>query len=316
MSAIRRLFTCLLLLGIALTPLSAAAAPKWMEADKHFKQGVQLFKENDYAAALVEFKRAYEIEPKYQVLYNIGESYYQLQDYANALLTFEKYLADGGPKISALRRKSVTKEIKTLSTRVATLTITTNDPGAVVSVDEVVVGSTPMDPLTVSAGRRKITATISGRVPATQVVDIAGGEKKTLELEIAPLPPRVEPAPPPPPPSIVPQAIAWSATGAIATGAVITGVLALGASSDLEEELVRYPGDPEALASATDSAFAFGLTTDILIGTSIAAAGLAVYLTVDWAIAADTAPGSEAAPAEPAARLLVRPGGVGFEGTF
>ncbi len=321
MSAAWRPVAWLLLLVVALAPISAAAAPKWVEADQHFKHGVQLFKENNYAAALVEFKRAYEIDPKYQVLYNIGESYYQLQDYANALRTFQRYLTDGGNKISGPRRKSVEGEIKTLSTRVATLTITTNDPGAVITVDDVAVGSTPLAPLTVSAGRRKVTATISGRVPVTQVIDIAGGDKKTLKLEIAPLATRVEPPkpPPPPPPSIVPQVVAWSATGAIATGAVITGVLALGASSNLEEELVRYPGDPEALASAKDSAFALGLATDILIGTSIAAAGVAVYFTVDWAIESDAAsapPPSPAAPPKPTAALVVRPGGVALEGTF
>ena len=63
--------------------------------------------------------------------------------------------------------------------------------------------------------------------------------------------------------------------------AVITGVVALGASSDLEDELVRFPGDADALSSAKSDAFGFGLATDILMGTAVAAAAVSTYFTVD-----------------------------------
>ncbi len=319
MSALTRTAAAAVLFVATLTASStASAAPDWAEADEHFKHGVALFNELSYGAALVEFKRAYEIDPKYQVLYNIGETHYMLLDYANALKALQRYLADGGTKISPARRKAVEEEIKILSGRVATLTITTNEPGASISVDDVPVGTAPLEAQLVSAGRRKVTVSLQGRVPVTEMVDIAGGDKKTIRLEIAPLTKTIEVIKPgdpaaPPPPSVVPTVVGWSATGALVTGAVITGVLALGASSDLEAELVRFPGDAEALASAKSAAFGFGLATDILIGTSIAAAGLAVYFTVDWSLASDEA--ARGAPAA-SARLRVTPGGVALEGAF
>ncbi|HTJ85209.1 MAG TPA: PEGA domain-containing protein [Polyangiaceae bacterium] len=294
----------------------AAAAPPWVEADDHFRHGVALYNEHDFATALVEFQRAYEIDPKYQVLYNIGETYYLLLDYANALKSLQKYLDDGGTKITPKRRKEVEAEIATLRGRVAKLTIETTEAGASVTVDDVAVGKTPLAGLTVSAGRRRVTATVPGRVPVTQIVDLAGGDERTIELEIpaAPdSPDRPKPsAPPPPPPSIIPTVVTWSATGAVVTGAIVTGILALGASSDVETELARFPGDPEALASAHSSAFGFGLATDILIGTSVAAAALSVYFTVDWALESDAA---SRAPA-PSARITVLPGAIAVGATF
>lgn len=306
----------MLLMATLTTALPALAVPPGVEADERFRRGVQLVKENNYAAALVEFQRAYQIDPKYQVLYNIGESYYQLQDYANALRTFQRYLAEGGSRIAAKRRKEVEAEMVTLSARVAMLTILTSEPGAAVTVDDVAVGTTPLATLMVNAGRRKVTATLPGRFPVTGTVDLAGRDRQTIRLEIGPPPGRGEqPKPRPPPPSIIPQTVAWSATGAFVTGAVITGILALRASSDLADELVRFPGDAEALASAKDSAFRLGLATDILIGTSLAAAGISIYFTVDWVLESDAA-GSAPPPARRPARLTVLPGGVAVEGSF
>ncbi len=39
-------------------------------------------------------------------------------------------------------------------------------------------------PLTVNAGKRKITVTKNGYIPVTRVVNVAGGEDKKLELEL------------------------------------------------------------------------------------------------------------------------------------
>lgn len=305
----------MLLATMLAAPSSALAEPKWAEADKHFRHGVALFKETSYAAALVEFKRAYEIDPKFQVLYNIAKSHLELQDYASALQAFRQYLDEGGQKIAPPRRKAVEKDIEMLVGRVATITITTNEPGASVTVDDVVVGTTPLKDLTVSAGRRRVTATLTGRVPVTRVVDLAGGDRETLELEIAPLPRPIErdKTPPPPPPSLVPPVVAWSATGVLATCAVITGVLALGASSDLEAELERFPADPNAIDSANGKAFGLGVATDVLIGASVVAAGISTYLTIDWALESDAA---AATPPAKTGRVTVVPGGVVVGGTF
>src|SRR5262245_20824847 len=84
------------------------------EAAVRYKKGVDLFNESDFQAALIEFRRAYGLAPNYAVLYNIGQVYFQLQDYAHALTTLEQYLAEGGKNIAAARRSEVEKDIAKL----------------------------------------------------------------------------------------------------------------------------------------------------------------------------------------------------------
>src|SRR5689334_10544983 len=128
--------------AVSAFPVSRASAQQaptspQSDADAHYKRAVGLFGEGDYSVALIEFKRAYEIAPAFQVLYNIGETYYQLQDYAGALRTLEKYLADGGDKVPADRRAEVQKEIEKLRLRVARVEIAITTPGVEISVDDV-----------------------------------------------------------------------------------------------------------------------------------------------------------------------------------
>lgn len=316
MSASRpRSLLALAALLAALASATTALADGAGEADKHFKHGVTLYKENDYAAALAEFQRAYEIQPSWQVLYNIGESQFQLQDYANALKTLQRYLNEGGAKIGAKRKKDVDKDLEKLKQRVATLTVVTNEPGAAVTIDDVASGTTPMaEPVLVSAGKRKVTATLSGRPPATEVVQLAGGDDKTVTLTIAALPPPtkiIEVTKPSP--SLMVPLIAWVGTGLLTTAAVTTGVLALGASGDLKDKLAAFPGNQAAINSAHGKAVGLGVATDVLTITALAGAGVATWLTIRAVrpAASDAPP-----PTAPTARLVPMPGGVALVGTF
>ncbi len=125
------------------------------------------------------------LDPRYQALYNIGETYYQLQDYAHALETLTSYLAKGGAQVSDGRREEVQKEIEKLGTRVATIEVTTRASRASRSPSTTSPqGHAAYGPLTVSAGRRKLTATRAGKPPITQVIEVAGGDAKKITLEI------------------------------------------------------------------------------------------------------------------------------------
>ena len=259
----------------AAAPPAGAPARAPGEADAHFRRGIELYKEADYPAALIEFRRAYEIDPRYQALYNIGEDYFQLQDYANALKTLEKYLKDGGAQISAARREEVQKEVDKLRTRVATLDVTTSVPDVEIAVDDVSMGKTPLAaPLVVSAGRRRLTATRPGKPPVTQIVELAGGDAKKLVINL----PDDGGGPEVAPPAKVPAA-PWVITGVLTAGAVVTGALALGASGTLKTDLTTGGIDQGTLNSDHSKTFALALTTDILIGAAIVAGGISIYFT-------------------------------------
>lgn len=284
------------------------------EAGVRFRKGLELFKEGDYRAALIEFRRAYELAPNFAVLYNIGQVYFQLQDYAGALNALDRYLTEGGSQVPAARRDEVKKDLEKLRSRVANLEITTNVPDAEIAIDDVPIGKTPLPkPVLVSAGRHKVSASKDGRIPATKVVDIAGTDTLRVSLELAetsgptvvtppvgetpttpppdvPTDPPTSPAvvsttttpplPPPDPGSSAPIVAGWAVTGGLTVGAVIVGVLALGASSDLETTRGTAGSTREQLDDAQSKTVTLALVTDILAGAAIVAGGVSIFLTV------------------------------------
>ena len=88
-----------------------AAAPSKAnveEAKRRFLRGRELYEENNFQGALVEFRRAYELAPTYRLLFDIGQVYYQLQDYPNALKSFTRFLQEGKAEVSpaSMRERS------------------------------------------------------------------------------------------------------------------------------------------------------------------------------------------------------------------
>jgi hypothetical protein len=307
------------------------------EASSRFRNGLELFKEGDYRAALVEFRRAYELVPNYSVLYNIGQVHMQLQDYAGALTALQGYLSEGGTGVPADRRADVEKDIDKLRSRVARIEIVTNPADADVTFDDVALGKTPLaKPVLTNPGRHRISASKAGRTTASKQVEVASSDsvKITLELpepvaepvkpiEEPKLPPAQPPAPtqpapvtPPPPERTVPWA-GWVVTGGLTAGAVVTGVLALGAASDLKAKREPTSGATrDDLDAAGKKTSAFALATDLLGGAAVVAGAVTLYFTVR------TPPAPEGAAAKPATggihelKVSVSPGGLGLVGSF
>jgi hypothetical protein len=294
--------------------LSASLPAAADEASTHFQRGVELYSEADYRSALNEFRRAYELDPRYQVLYNIAEANFQLQDYANALRTFQKYLNEGGAKITPARRAEVEKELDKLKKRVARLDVVTSEPGATIAIDDVAVGTTPFEEaLLVSAGRRKVTATKPGSQPVIQVVELAGGDTRTVKISLSAVATRVEVVMPADTQSSGPRVpiVPWVVTGGFAIGATITGILALGASSDLKTKINTFPGNADEISSARSKTAALAAVTDVLLASTVVAGGLSAYQTY----ARFKAPPPQAGAA-PAAQLVVGPGSAAITGSF
>jgi hypothetical protein len=260
------------------------AAGKSEEASQRFKSGVAFYKDKDFPAALVEFKRAYELLPNYNVLFNLGQTARELKDYAAALTAFEQYLRDGGAKISAARRKEVAAAIDELRQKVGKIKVVTSVNGAEIVVDDVLVGVSPLaDPVMVNAGRRKLSARSSGYTPAQRMVDVAGTEETTVSLDLTKIdasPPKVER---PVHLKKGPPLAAWvmlSATGACALAAGVTGGLAVSARSGLKDALATFPGDAKAITAAQGRTRNFAITTDVLSAVTVGGAVTTAILFV------------------------------------
>jgi PEGA domain len=217
-------------------PGSPASADTVTQARSHFAHGVKLYEEEDYRAALIEFSRAYELAPNWAVLYNVGQSHYQLRDYPNALRTLEKYVREGGDQIAKDRRAEVDREMDELRGRVAHVALTSNAPGAELSVDDVSVGKTPLgEAVLIGAGRHKLAASKPGYMATTKVVDIAGGDNLTLALDLAEEPHQAasQPAASPESPNYVATVLVMGVGVAGVAVGTIFGAAAIGNKSSL-----------------------------------------------------------------------------------
>lgn len=304
--------------GSGAQPGSAAAQE---EAMQRFQRAVELYEEQDYAASLIEFKKAYELAPSYKLLYKIGQVSYKLRDYAGALKAFEQYLLEGGDEITPERRSEVQEEINLLKAQTGRLEITSNVFGAQVSVDDVPVGTTPLDaPVLVSVGKRKITVMAEGRQTVTQVVTVAGQDTRKMSFELPELTGETKTVYQKETPS---KMTTWSwvgigAAGALGIGATITGIMATSASDDLSE--MSYVGSQptKEVEDQQSKVENLALTTDILAGAAIVTLGT----TLVWTFARPDPPPEfdSEPPPEEAKRPRVQPmiglGTVGLTGEF
>jgi len=297
-------------------PKDAAAKPGSDEASTRFRSGVAFYNDKDFQAALVEFKRAYELAPNYKVLFNLGQTSRELDDYATALSAFEQYLREGGNEILPARRKDVRSFIDELKKKVGTITVETNVEGAEILVDDLPRGVTPLAaPVLVNVGRRKFSATLKGYNPTQRVVEVAGMEQSTVGLELTKIDKPVElpkPDPSKPPPEAETPVAAWVVFSATAASAIVTGVmggLALSARSDLDAALAAFPGDAAAIDDAQSRTNTFALSFDIVGAVTIAGAVTTVILFV-------LAPGSSADEPKAKATVQLSPSGFGVRGAF
>jgi len=298
------------------------------EGRQRFTRGLELYKEGNFHAALAEFRAAYAAAPSFRLQYNLGQTLYQLQDYAGAVRAFDQYLTEGGDKIEPERKKEVEGELAKLRQRVAKLTFVVNVPTAEVSIDDEPRG-TAQKPILVSAGRRRISITASNYQTETRVVDLAGAQQTELKFELKPIGgvagPGPGPAGPESPAKMQPKSrtlfyVGLGVTGALAGGTAVFAILTSGQHSDFEAAVAKPGATKTEIDSARDSTKSMALVADIFAGGTILAAGLTVmaFVLTSGEEPATTAKASplRVPPPKLTARPVIGPGMLGLSGTF
>ena len=179
-------------------PTTTTALPTGQEAAKrHFQQGVVLFEDNNFEAALVEFEAARGQSREPVILYNIGLCQRSLFRYTDAIATFSSYLdqTSGDRRVSPEQRREVTQAITEMTALLADVTITIQPAGAarsdslVVSIDGRRVAA-PDRPLKLAPGRHVIEIAASGFASARREISVVAGTPQIVPvvLEIAQIP--------------------------------------------------------------------------------------------------------------------------------
>lgn len=292
------------------------SAANMEEARKHYERGLQLTNEENYEAALVEMERAYQLAPSYRIQYNLGRIHRQLNNYSAALRAYETYLQEGGANIPSERRAEVEKDLTVLKTRIASIEVVTNVPGADVSIDDVPIGKTPLTrTVVVNPGRRRVSASKPGYAPAAQVVTVAGTDALVVRLDLVDLRRPAER-----PVDYGPRnraLVGWGITGALTITSVVMGVVALNANDKLSTARQQFGAKPDDLESQSSKVSTFSALCDGFTVASIVGAGVSTYLTIK-AVQANpsTEKSDKVAASRPEVGLSVGPGYVGLRGSL
>lgn len=260
-------------------PVKLASPEARQEASSRFARGVQFYNDGDFKLALIEFQRAYEIVPSYKFLYNIGQVNLQLSAYAKSLQALERYLQEGADRVPAERRAEVEKDIASLKTRTARVTLTSNVEGAEFLLDDNLV---PQDqlavPVLVDAGDHRISARKNGYVSNSKAVTLAGGDVLSVNVDLTEVPTMGT--------TIVTEQgtsytwAGWVGTGVLASAAVVTGLLASSSAAELKDLRASPRATREDLDSQERNVKQYALATDVLAGSAIIAGGVTLYLTL------------------------------------
>lgn len=269
---------------LALAQTAAPTAAARSEAQQAHRRGLALFDRKQHAEALTEFERAYAAAPTFRILYNIGLCHAALGDTLAAVDAFSAYLREAGDKLPADRRSQVESEIARLTQQLAKLSLTVDEAGADVSLDAQELGRGPFTrELRLNAGTHSVSVRSSDGTLKTQSVSLPAGSEQQLHFQS----PRTVATPSAPLSAPSPRAerrevpwLAWGITGALGAATAVTGALALSAHAD-EKDVQRRQGiQADELESARNKVENLALATDILLASTVLAAGASLYLTL------------------------------------
>jgi tetratricopeptide (TPR) repeat protein len=80
----------------------------------HFKLGMDLTAQGEHEKAAIEYNKAYELDPAYQILPHIAETEIELGNISLAIDTYRKYLSEGGDEIPEDKREQAEERIDKL----------------------------------------------------------------------------------------------------------------------------------------------------------------------------------------------------------
>jgi hypothetical protein len=269
-------------------PASSSTPEQREEARTRYARGIELYNEEEYKLALIEFERAYATAPSYRMLYNIGQVRAQLGQYTKAVSALERYVAEGATRISPQRMAEVKRDLATIRARTAKVLVHVTQPGAEITLDGERLSASPMTAHElINAGEHRLVVAKKGYKTDSRAIVLAGGDEVKVDVSLV-----VEEAPEKtlrvvdgaetvgPPPNRTPMWIAWGATGVLAAGAGAFALLTMNSASDLDRLRATRGSTQSERDDAAGQVHTYGLVADGLAIGAVVGAGIATYLTL------------------------------------
>lgn len=155
-------------------------------AKADYDMGVSLYRGGQYAPASAKFMQAYAASDDARLLWNAAAAEKQERHYAKAREYVRQYVALG-VGLSDKDKQDANELIATLDRLVSDVTITVNEPGAVVAVDGNTLGESPLaKSVALDSGDRQLKVDKAGFLPFQSTFKVTGGAPQTVDVKLAP----------------------------------------------------------------------------------------------------------------------------------
>jgi hypothetical protein len=185
MTARALLWLCLLSASVRAEPTDGGS-DEIAEGKRHFVQGVALYNDGNYNAALAEFEAASRAHHEPVVRYNVGLCQKGLFRYAESITSLRAYL-DEAKALPPQRKSEVEQMIAEMTALLVDLPLAVTPPEATVIVDGRALKSS--GPLSLAAGHHVLELSADGYKPLRREVELfAGVPSAPLKLVLEAIP--------------------------------------------------------------------------------------------------------------------------------
>lgn len=259
-----------LAVALALTLLLSVPATALAQDDAHtlFQRGQVAYTQGDYDAAIEQWSRAYGMDPRPLLQWNLAQAYERLGRLDDAATALNLYLEHADPADE--HQADARARLGAIRTRIEStgITLSGGPEGAVVTLDGNDAGRLPRpDAIHVSAGSHRIVVRAPGYADFTSTVVVPAGQQTSVAVDMTAS--AVASAGGGGEVPVVPV-IMWSAAGVTLITAAVLGGVALSTASSA----------PSATSPEADTARGLALGSDITFGVSAACAVTALILTL------------------------------------
>ncbi len=154
-----------------------------------YDRGQKAFSENNFPVCAEEFRQAFNIEPRGNLLYNIAFCYEKANDLGNAISFYQQFVSavPTSPKRPAIQRHIVELQGQAQD-QFEEVSVTSDPPGANVYIDDKskgAMGATPLN-FKLLPGTYLIICESDGFEPARRKVELKKGAAAQLDMDLIP----------------------------------------------------------------------------------------------------------------------------------
>lgn len=173
------------------TTVPAASSDRQEDARRAFNQGVALFRDKNFEAALIQFQASYESSPEPIVLYNIAKTNRKLFRYSDSIAAYLRYLDESrkrGEHIGEERRTEVETAIAEIEKLLTQIWVKIAPASAALKVNGQLVTLPATGVLRLAAGTHKLEVTAEGYQSQQRELVVVAGKREEVEIALKEIP--------------------------------------------------------------------------------------------------------------------------------